>query len=87
MAWTIEIDQDARKTLKKLDKPVARQITQKLREVGTLGDPTNMGKPLTANRKGYWVYRVGDHRLICAIQYGQLIVLVIEIQHRSEEYQ
>lgn len=86
MAWKIEIDQDAHKALKKLDRPIARQIVQKLREIGSLQDPTDMGKPLTATRKGYWVYRVGDYRLICDVQYGQLIVLVIEIQHRSMGY-
>lgn len=45
-----------------------------------------MGKPLTANRAGLWVYRVGDYRLICDIQFGQLIVLDIEVHHRSQNY-
>lgn len=86
MTWRIELDEDVRKTLKKLDKPVAQQILRKLREIESLDDPTTMGKPLLSNRSGFWVYRVGDYRVVCDIQYGQLIVLVIELQHRSEAY-
>lgn len=86
MTWRIEVDDDARKTLRKLDKPAARRILAKLRIVESLTDPTDMGKPLTANRAGFWVYRVGDYRLICDIQFGRLVVLVIEVQHRSENY-
>lgn len=72
--------------LKKLDKPVAQQILRKLREVESLDDPAAMGKPLLANRRGLWAYRVGDYRVICDLQYGQLVVLVIELRHRSEVY-
>lgn len=86
MAWKIELDDDARKVLKKLDKGTARQITKKLLEVGELDEPTDMGKPLTANRKGLWAYRVGDYRIICDIQRQQIVVMVLEINHRSEVY-
>lgn len=86
MAWKIELDDDARKVLKKLDKGTARQITKKLREVGELDEPTDMGKPLTANRKGFWAYRAGDYRIICDIQRQQIVVMVLEINHRSEVY-
>lgn len=86
MTWRIELDDDARKVLRKLDKPTAQRIVKELREVESLADPTDMGKPLSANRAGFWVYRVGDYRLICDVQYGRLVVLVIEVQHRSEDY-
>lgn len=86
MTWRIELDDDARKALRKLGEATARWIVRKLREVEGLADPTDMGKPLTANRAGFWVYRVGDYRLICDLQFGRLVVLVIEVQHRSESY-
>ena len=86
MAWKIELDGDARQALKKLDKGTARQVTKKLREISQLDEPTDMGKPLTANRKGHWAYRAGDYRMICNIQRQQIIVLVLEIEHRSEAY-
>ncbi len=34
----------------------------------------------------YWRYPVGDYRIICDIQDGKLIVLVVEIGHRSSVY-
>ena len=49
-------------------------------------DPTAYGKPLTADLKGYWSYRVGDYRLICEIHDNILVVLVLEIGHRSNIY-
>ena len=48
--------------------------------------PTLRGKPLTANLAGLWRYRVGDYRLICDIQDGELVVLVLLIGHRREVY-
>ena len=38
-------------------------------------DPRQHGKALTANRKGQWRYRIGDYRLICAIEDEELVIL------------
>jgi len=34
----------------------------------------------------FWKYRVGDHRIIATIENDRLVVLVIQIGHRSELY-
>lgn len=86
MTWKVELDENVREALKKLDKPVARQILSKLREIQSLDEPTTTGKPLLSTRKGFWVYQIGDYRFICDIQYKQLIVLAIELQDPSEAY-
>ena len=51
-------------------------------------DPRQRGKGLSANLTGLWRYRVGDYRLICDIQDGELMVLVLGLQivHRSQAY-
>lgn len=49
-------------------------------------DPRQHGKALTANRKGQWRYRIGDYRLICAIEDERLIILALSIGHRREVY-
>lgn len=49
-------------------------------------NPRNTGKALQSNLSGLWRYRVGDYRLLCKIEDGELIVLVIEIGHRREVY-
>ena len=89
MAWQIKLTESARKSLVKLDKQVAGRLTQFLRErIAVLDDPRSTGKALTGAIFGsYWRYRVGDYRLICDIQDGELCVLVIEIGNRKEVYQ
>ena len=49
-------------------------------------DPRQRGKGLTANLTGLWRYRVGDYRVICDIQDGELVVLVLQVAHRSQAY-
>lgn len=86
MAWRIEIDKDVQREMKKLDKQVAKRITAKLREISQLDDPRSMGKGLTGNLAGLWRYRVGDYRIICDIEDGVLVILVVDVAHRREVY-
>lgn len=86
MAWRIEIDKDVQREMKKLDKQVAKRITAKLREISQLDDPRSMGKGLTGNLAGLWRYRVGDYRIICDIEDGVLLILVVDVAHRREVY-
>lgn len=86
MAWRIEIDKDVQREMKKLDKQVAKGITTKLREISLIDDPRSMGKSLTGNLTGLWRYRIGDYRIICDIEDGILLILVVEMAHRSVVY-
>ena len=86
MAWRIEIDKDVQREMKKLDKQVAKRITAELREVSQLDDPRSMGKGLTGNLAGLWRYRVGNYRIICDIEDGVLLILVVDVAHRREVY-
>ena len=84
--WQIEFEETARDTLKKLDKPIRTQIEKYLDKLSTIDDPRQRGKGLTGSLAGQWRYRVGDYRLICEIQDEVLVVLVLEIGHRSSIY-
>ena len=86
MAWTIKLSDKAIKALGKLDKPIAKRIYRELQEIEQLDDPQQRGKALTGNLRGLWRYRVGDYRIVCTIESGELVVLVIDIAHRSEVY-
>ena len=44
------------------------------------------GKALTGPLGGLWRYRIGDFRVICEIQDGELRVLVVELGNRREVY-
>ena len=72
--------------MKKLDKQIARRIVAKLHEISQLEDPRSMGKALTGNLAGVWRYRVGDYRILCDINDGRLVILVVDVAHRREVY-
>lgn len=86
MAWRIEIDKDVQRSMKKLDKQIARRIVAKLHEISQLEDPRSRGKALTGNLAGVWRYRVGDYRILCDINDGRLVILVVDVAHRREVY-
>jgi mRNA interferase RelE/StbE len=88
LAWTIEYTESALRQLKKLDRPVALKVFQFMQErISLLDDPRSAGKNLVGPKLGsYWRYRVGDVRVICHINDGQLLILVIDVGHRKEVY-
>lgn len=87
MTWRIEVTPSAARQLRKLDRQAARRIGDYLRGLAaTCEDPRQRGKGLTANLSGLWRYRVGDYRVICQIEEARLMVLVVQIAHRSEAY-
>lgn len=84
LAWKIEVFAKADKSLRKLDRQVARKIVAALAELAELDDPRSRGKALTGNLAGLWRYRVGDYRLLCLIDDEVLVVLVVDVAHRSK---
>ncbi|ALR22824.1 MULTISPECIES: type II toxin-antitoxin system RelE family toxin [Sphingobium] len=87
MAWQIELSSNAEKSLSKLDRQTAKRIMTFLRErVASSDDPRASGKPLTGPLAGRWRYRVGDYRIVCEIEDGRLVVLVLTVGHRSGIY-
>lgn len=86
MAWTIEVSEKAVRALRKMDKQVARRIRDELAEIAKLEDPRSRGKALVGNLAGLWRYRVGDYRIVCDIEDGVLVILVVDVAHRREVY-
>ncbi len=86
MAWRIEYTDQAQAQIDRLDRPVAQRIANYLeRRVAILENPRQAGKALQG-RPRRWVYRVGDYRVICEIQDDRLVVLVVQVGHRSRVY-
>ena len=88
MAWTIRYTNTAAAQLRKLDKPIARRIVDFMdTRVATSENPRGVGKALSGPMLGtFWRYRVGDYRIICDIQDGNLCVLVVEVGNRKDVY-
>lgn len=86
LAWTIDVSEKAVRALRKMDRQTARRIRDELAEIAELEDPRSRGKALTGNLAGLWRYRVGDYRIICNIEDGVLVILVVDVAHRSKAY-
>ena len=86
MSWTVEFDRDALRALKKLDKSVASTIADYLDDVAALDDPRARGKGLTGHLAGLWRYWVGDYRIICDLHDQELVIMAVDLGHRSKIY-
>jgi mRNA interferase RelE/StbE len=86
-AWRVEFDRAAARDLRKLGAEAERRVLRFLRErVARSDDPRRHGHALTGDRKGLWRYRVGDYRIVAAIEDERFVVLVVTIGHRREVY-
>lgn len=88
MKYSVEYTPQAVRSLKKLDKHTRHLILAWI-EKNLIGceDPRQHGKGLTANRSGQWRYRVGDYRIIAEIMDDKIVILVLNIGHRSNIYE
>lgn len=84
--WRIETSADFDRSLRKLDKTVARRVVDYLEDLLTLEDPRQRGKGLTADLRGYWRYRVGDYRVVAKIEDTRLVIIALDVAHRSRVY-
>jgi len=85
--WRVEFDSDAARDLRKLGAVAERAILSYLRKrIATANDPRRFGRPLTGDLKGLWRYRVGDYRIVAAIEEDRFVVLVVTVGHRREVY-
>lgn len=72
--------------MRKLDRGIAARIFEELDEIAKLEDPRVRGKSLTGNLAGVWRYRVGDYRIVADIEDDVLVILVVDVDHRSKVY-
>ena len=87
MKYKVTFSKDALKQLKKMDKATSALIIGWIRKnLEGCENPRIHGKGLIANRSGQWRYRVGDYRIIAEIHDGRVVILVLNIGHRSDIY-
>ncbi|MDP3898508.1 MAG: type II toxin-antitoxin system RelE/ParE family toxin [Mesorhizobium sp.] len=87
MAWTIRLLEAAERDLRKLHRNEAKRVRDFLMErVAKLDNPRVIGDAPVGPLKGYWRYRVGDYRILCRIEDEKLVIVAVEIGHRSDIY-
>jgi mRNA interferase RelE/StbE len=86
LAWTLSYEQAARKQLRKLDRQAGARILAALETIRDGSNPRERGKAMAGKYAGHWRYRIGDYRVICRIEDGRMVIVVIAIGHRREVY-
>lgn len=85
--WSVEIDAGTAKKIQKLDRETQRLILSYIdRHLRNSPDPRASGKALTGPLRGLWRYRIGDYRLLAEIRDDELIIVAVDIGHRSAIY-
>ena len=75
------------KAFKKLDRQTKKIIKAWIdKNLMDCEDPRIHGKGLTSNRSGQWRYRVVNYRILVEIQDNQLVLVLIDVGHRSKIY-
>ena len=85
MAYDLIWNEGVLKDLKALDRKTARSLVDSIK-TRLAGNPMTLGKPFKGIFKGLYRYRLGDYRVIYALDRGDKKVIVLHIRHRSEAY-
>jgi len=87
--WSLKITENFMSSIKKIDRKLEGRILEAIIQLS--GHPTTPQgdtiKPLTADKKGYWRYRIGDYRLIYLPVDKLREILLISFGSRGSAYQ
>ena len=87
MKYDVEYSKTAMDTIKKIDSSTSKIIRNWIeKNLINTENPRIKGKALTSDLKGLWRYRVGDYRILVDIQDNKIVILILDIGHRSKIY-
>ena len=87
MKYDVEYSKTAVDTIKKIDSSTSKIIRNWIeKNLINTENPRIKGKVLTGDLKGLWRYRVGDYRILAEIQDTKIVILILDIGHRSKIY-
>jgi mRNA interferase RelE/StbE len=84
LAYTVEVAPAARRQIRKLDRELQRRILLALE--GLQDDPRSTSAIKLHGSDDLYRLRVGDYRIVYAIQDARLMVLVVKVGHRRDVY-
>jgi mRNA interferase RelE/StbE len=82
MTFEIRWTESSFKKLQKLDPIIRKRIIDKVKSAAE--DPFLFAKKLIG--VSLYTIRVGDYRVIMTIEMGRMVILVIDVGHRSKIY-
>ncbi|MCL2595415.1 MAG: type II toxin-antitoxin system RelE/ParE family toxin [Promicromonosporaceae bacterium] len=84
--WELTLAPDFEAAFRRLDRQVAARVIKKLRWLAQLDEPQAACKGLTGRLSGFWRLRIGDWRVIVDIQTKILVIVALDVDHRSDVY-
>jgi len=84
--WSLLMTRAAEKDLASLGTVDQQRVRKFLRTLEGSADPRQRGKALSGTKSEFWRYRVGDVRVLCRLEFDQVVVVVVAIAHRREVY-
>jgi mRNA interferase RelE/StbE len=85
--YSVRWSQEAVEALEEVDNSIKCEIIKFLEKDSILTNPKSSGKSLRSQFCGLHRYRVGRYRIIVHIQKNILVILVLDIGHRSNIYE
>jgi mRNA interferase RelE/StbE len=82
MTFEVRWTESSFKKLQKLDPIIRKRIIEKVKDAAE--DPFLFASKLTG--VNLYSIRVGDYRVIMTIEMGKMVILVIDVGHRSRIY-
>ena len=87
MMYRVETTPRFDRDFKKLDRYTQKMLKGWIvKNLIDTENPRQHGKALLGNLAGAWRYRIGEYRLLCHIDDGELIILALTVGHRREIY-
>ena len=87
MKYDVEYSKTAMNTIKKIESSTSKLIRNWIeKNLINTENPRIKGKALTGDLKGLRRYRVGDYRILAEIQGNKIVILILDIGHRSKIY-
>ena len=80
--FRIDLTRRAAKSLDAIDKPQRRRVLVVIDGLAT--DPRPPGCAKLTGRENQWRVRAGNYRVIYEVHDDRLLVLVVDVGHRSE---
>ena len=84
MRYRIEFKPSAAKELAKIQRPDQIRITHRIDELSL--HPRPLGVERLKGAGNLYRLRVGDYRVIYAVEQDRLLILVVKVGHRREIY-
>ena len=85
--YQVRIDKRLARNLKKQDKYTLKILKKWINDnLVNCENPRQKGKELKEKLKGIWRYRIGNYRLFAIIKDKELIIILIDFDHRKNIY-